>query len=185
MKTPGSPTLSPADTARYDAVGTGDKAKDPGVFLERLQSPTTHDIAAIGDLWHKSGLTGPGYDAGRDLATCLNSGRGSVILARTAKDATIIGTIMAGHDGESGWVHYLAVSHDARGTGLGSGLLALAEDILAATGLAVNKVTVTDPAVHDFYRKLGYEIVETVPRTNTQISEIGTDFVVMRKRLKS
>ena len=92
MKTPGSPPLSPADAARYDAVGTGDKAKDPGVFLERLQSPTTHDIAAIGDLWHKSGLTGPGHDAGRDLATCLNSGRGSVILARTAKDATIIGT---------------------------------------------------------------------------------------------
>ena len=92
---------------------------------------------------------------------------------------------MAGHDGESGWVHYLAVANDARGTGLGSGLLALAEDILAATGLAVNKVTVTDPAVRDFYRKLGYEIIETVPRTNAQTSEIGNDFVVMRKRLKS
>ena len=185
MKMPGSLPLSQTDAATNKAAGKSDRKEEPGFFLERLQSPTTHDIAAIGTLWQKSGLTGPGHDAGRDLATCLNSGRGSVILARSAKDATIIGTIMAGHDGESGWVHYLAVANDARGTGLGSGLLALAEDILAATGLAVNKVTVTDPAVHDFYRKLGYEIVETFPRTNTQISEIGTDFVVMRKRLKS
>ncbi|WP_404426463.1 GNAT family N-acetyltransferase [Thalassospira australica] len=185
MKTPGATTLSQTDAARNNAVGKSDRNDEPGVFLERLQSPTAQDIAAIGELWQKCGLTRPGHDAGRDIADCLNSGRGSVILARTAKDATIIGTVMAGHDGESGWVHYLAVSHDARGTGLGSGLLALAEDILAATGLVANKVTVTDPAVHDFYRKFGYEIIETAPHTKPQTSEIVNDFVVMRKRLKS
>jgi|GEM_PF-746300 len=185
MKTPGSPAPSQTDAARYDAAGKGDRAKEPGVFLERLKNPTAQDIAAIGDLWHKVGLTGPDHDAGGDIANCLNSGRGSVILARSAKDATIIGTIMAGHDGKTGWVHYLAVSLDTRGTGLGSGLLTLAEDILAASGLDVNKVTVMDPTVHDFYRKLGYEIVETVPRTKPQTPEIGHDFVVMRKRLKS
>lgn len=185
MKTPGSPTLSQTNAATNNAAGKSDRNDQPGVFLERLQNPTARDIAAIGDLWHKTGLTGPDHDVGRDIATCLNSGRGSVILARLAKDATIIGTVMAGHDGESGWVHYLAVSHTARGSGLGSGLLTLAEDILAATGLAANKVTVTDPAVRDFYRKLGYEIIETAPRTNRQPSEVINDFVVMRKRLKS
>ncbi len=185
MKTPVSPTPSQTDAATNNAAGKSDRNDEPGVFLERLQNPTAQDIAAIAELWRQTGLIAPDHDAGRDIANCLNSGRGSVILARTAKDATIIGTIMAGHDGKTGRVHYLAVSNDARGTGLGSGLLTLAEDILAATGLAINKVTVENPAIRDFYRKLGYEIDTTAPHTKPQTPEIGHDFVVMRKRLNS
>lgn len=187
MKTPGSsPSPENNPVHELDAVnGSGDKR--PGVFLERLQNPTSGNIAAINTLWRDCNLIAADDDAGRDIANCLNSGRGSVILARiknTGNDTTIIGTVMAGHDGNNGWVHYLAVAPAARGTGLGAALLALAEDILTASGQNTCNVTVEDPTIRDFYRRFGYKTEKPVSPSKPQTPETQTDFVVMRKRLK-
>ncbi|WP_417815040.1 GNAT family N-acetyltransferase [Thalassospira alkalitolerans] len=185
MKTPGSsPSPENNPVHELDAVN-GDGDHKPGVFLERLQNPTSDDITAINALWHDCNLITANDDAGRDIANCLNSGRGSVILTRTENDAVIIGTVMVGHDQSCGWVHYLAVTPAARGTGLGAALLTLAEDILTASGQNTCNVTVEDPTIRDFYRRFGYKTEKPVSPSKPQTPETQTDFVVMRKRLKS
>ena len=79
-------------------------------------------------------------------------------------DGAIIGTVMAGYDGHRGWIYSLAVLPTHRRTGVGSALLAHAQDRLAALGCdKVNLQIVGDnPAVLAFYEANGFSVEDRV-----------------------
>ncbi|TDV25092.1 ribosomal protein S18 acetylase RimI-like enzyme [Paraburkholderia caballeronis] len=74
------------------------------------------------------------------------------------RDATIVGTVMAGYDGHRGWLYSLAVDPAARRLGIGTRLVAHAEAALVARGCPkVNLQVMPDkPDVMRFYDALGY-----------------------------
>ncbi len=107
-------------------------------------------------LWQARGLTRPWNDplADFDRAVC---GASSAVLG-VLEDETLIGTVMVGEDGHRGWVYYLAVSESRGGQGIGSLLMAAAEDWLRARGVPRLNLMVRseNEAVIAFYRALGY-----------------------------
>lgn len=77
---------------------------------------------------------------------------------------TVIGSIMAGYDGHRGWLYAVAVSKARQGEGIGSVLVAHAEQALRAKGcIKVNLQVREGNPVAGFYEKIGYEIE---PRTS-------------------
>ena len=70
----------------------------------------------------------------------------------------VLGTVMAGYDGHRGWIYSLAVPPEARGQGLGSALLAHAQEQLAARGcIKVNlQVVEGNETALRFYEARGF-----------------------------
>ncbi|MBI9087233.1 MAG: GNAT family acetyltransferase [Desulfobacterales bacterium] len=76
-----------------------------------------------------------------------------------AMDQTaVIGTVMAGYDGHRGWIYAMAVMPEYRGQGVGSLLLAHAENALSARGcMKINlQIVEGNEAVAAFYSRCGY-----------------------------
>lgn len=113
------------------------------------------DRAAIASLW---GSVFPSYldDPAREIDFCLRSGHGVIFVG--CQDDEIVATIMAGHDGNRGWLHRIATRPDQRGRGFAARLVAHAEMYL--TGLGVPKINLqirTDnAATQGFYERIGY-----------------------------
>ena len=75
------------------------------------------DRAAVIALWEACGLTRPWNDATADFTRAVE-GTGSDILL-FEQDGRLAATVMVGDDGHRGWVYYLGVAPDQRGSGLG------------------------------------------------------------------
>ena len=147
------------------SVGTETPADTPasgaeGITFEQLKHPTNHDITTISRLWIDTGLIPAIRDATQDIKNCVNADHGSLIVARSPDTQKIIATMMAGHDGRFGWIHYLAIARHMQGCGIGAGLVALAEDILRMFGLGEIRITIENATSADFYAKLGYEFAD-------------------------
>ncbi len=73
-------------------------------------------------------------------------------------DRAVIGTIMAGYDGHRGWIYSMAVAPKYRKQGLGSSMLAFAEQKLAEIGcMKINlQIMEGNEAVENFYLANGY-----------------------------
>ncbi|NIY74610.1 GNAT family N-acetyltransferase [Thalassospira sp. HF15] len=141
---------------------TNKTADGAGIKLEQLKTPSNEDIAAITRLWIATGLIPAIRDARQDIESCISANNGSLIVARRPEDQQIFATMMTGHDGVYGWVHYLAIAKHAQGSGIGSELVALAEDILRLSGLGEIRITIENAAAGDFYAKLGYDFIGSV-----------------------
>jgi ribosomal protein S18 acetylase RimI-like enzyme len=70
----------------------------------------------------------------------------------------VVGTIMAGYDGHRGWIYSVAVHPNYRKQGIGSGLVAHAEQALGQKGcMKINlQIMQGNEAVTGFYASLGY-----------------------------
>jgi ribosomal protein S18 acetylase RimI-like enzyme len=114
------------------------------------------DFAAVAALWERCGLTRPWNDPADDIALCLGSGHGAVLVGESA--GAIAASVMVGHDGHRGWVYYLAVDPARGRKGHGRRMMAAAEAWLIARGLPKLHLMVRaeNDAVAAFYRKLGY-----------------------------
>ncbi|MCC9622616.1 GNAT family N-acetyltransferase [Thalassospira sp. MA62] len=153
------------------------------IVFEQLRFATDQDIATINRLWIANGLIPAIRDARQDINSCIGSDHGSLIVARAGNQPAtppVIATMMAGHDGIFGWVHYLAVDAEFQGKGIGKSLLSLGEDIMRATGIKELRVTIEKPQASDFYRNLGYDFVSD--RADCP-SGTGIATNTMRKRL--
>lgn len=114
-------------------------------------------------LWEATGLTRPWNDPRADLARAL-TGPSSTVLAALTLDqppdapGSLVGTVMVGYDGHRGWVYYLAVDPARQGQGLGSSLMAAAEEWLRTRGVPKVQLMVraTNTALVSFYGRLGY-----------------------------
>jgi ribosomal protein S18 acetylase RimI-like enzyme len=116
------------------------------------------DRDAIIALWRDCDLTRPWNPPERDIELCRRSGHGTLFVAEA--EGSIVGTIMAGHDGHRGWVYYVAVARSRRRDGLGRALMKHAENFLAAQGVPKIMLLIreTNGAVAAFYERLGYQI---------------------------
>ena len=117
---------------------------------------TPADLEAVTTLWAEAGLTRPWNPPATDLRRALDGTTSTVLGA--FRDGRLLGTVMVGHDGHRGWVYYLAVAVDERGTGLGRRLMAAAEAWLVERGAVKLQLMVreSNTAVTGFYDRLGY-----------------------------
>ncbi|HEY5110517.1 MAG TPA: GNAT family N-acetyltransferase, partial [Acidimicrobiales bacterium] len=74
----------------------------------------------------------------------------------------LVATAMVGYDGHRGWVYYVAVEERSRGLGVGTRVMAAAEDWLRRVGAPKAQLMVRsgNGDASDFYRHLGYEDAE-------------------------
>lgn len=123
----------------------------------QIRDLTSANIGAATSLWFKARLTRPWNLSELDLQRALD-GVTSTVLGAFDNDQ-LIGTVMVSHDGHRGWVYYLAVEEDRRGTGLGRQMMSAAENWLREHGAVKVQLMVrpTNEAVLGFYERLGYE----------------------------
>ena len=116
------------------------------------------DTEAVVALWRQAGLVVPWNDPYRDIERKLTV-QPELFLVVEGDAGELIGTAMAGYDGHRGWVNYLAVDEAHRGSGLGAGLMAEAERLLAERGCPKLNLQVrsSNAGVIEWYRTLGYE----------------------------
>ncbi len=119
----------------------------------------TTDRAQVMDLWR----TVFGYEAAHNspaltIAKKIAMQDGLFFVA--TQGANPIATVMAGYDGHRGWLYAVAVHPDWRGAGLGSRLVGVAEEALAALGcMKINLQLLTSNAgTVAFYQSLGYAV---------------------------
>jgi hypothetical protein len=77
-------------------------------------------------------------------------------------DRAVVGTAMAGYDGQRGWVYLVAVSGDHRRRGIGRALMRHVEDTLSSLGCPKLNLQIRgdNAEVVSFYQSLGYQIEE-------------------------
>jgi ribosomal protein S18 acetylase RimI-like enzyme len=130
----------------------------------RLRPFADEDEDAVVALWEAAGLTRAWNDPHRDIARKKQVQRELFLVAVDPSGDSgqgvehVVGTAMAGYDGHRGWVYYVAVAPDRRGSGLGRLLMAEAEARLLALGCPKVNVQVRsgNEGVAAFYDRLGY-----------------------------
>ena len=97
----------------------------------------TEDYESVLELWAGAGL--PFKPEGRDrrdsIATQVR--RPNMIFLVAEREGTLVGTVIATHEGRKGWINRLAVDPGFRRRGIGSRLVREAEDRLKGLGMDV------------------------------------------------
>jgi len=126
---------------------------------------TSVDVEAAVSIWQEAGLTRPWNPPELDLRRALEGPTSTVLGGFDGE--RLVGTAMVGHDGHRGWVYYLTVAEDQRGSGLGRRLMLAAERWLRERGAVKVQLMVrsTNEAVLGFYEHLGYEDAEVQVRS--------------------
>lgn len=124
----------------------------------RQASPADRD--GVVALWHAAGLTRPWNDPFTDFDRALAGATSTVLVGVDGSE--LVAVAMVGDDGHRGWIYYVAVPPDRRGTGLGVAIMHAAEDWLRARGCPKVQLMVREgnEAVVGFYGALGYERTE-------------------------
>lgn len=118
---------------------------------------TSADTAAVVQLWEVCGLTRPWNDPRKDIERKLSEQPELFLVGDT--DGQVTATAMVGFDGHRGWLYYLAVAPEHRGAGLGSQLIATAEELLIARGCPKLNLQVRggNTRLIEYYKTLGFE----------------------------
>lgn len=138
------------------------------IRVDRLLAGAKQDHEAVATLWCDCKIVKNRQTAFLNIHDCLQSERGSILLIRhldaisdtTGQTGSIIATAMVGHDGQTGWVHCLAVTPVWQKNGLGAMLMSLAEDIFVAASIGECRVNAMNENAAAFYRHLGYRLFE-------------------------
>jgi 2-hydroxychromene-2-carboxylate isomerase/predicted N-acetyltransferase YhbS len=114
------------------------------------------DEDAVIALWQRCDLLRPWNDARKDIARKLRVQRELFLVAE--RERAVVGTVMAGYEGHRGWVNYLAVAPELRGSGIGRALMDEAEARLRAFGCPKLNLQVRsgNAGATAFYARLGY-----------------------------
>ena len=80
------------------------------------------------------------------------------------KDMAAVGTVMAGYDGHRGWIYALAVHPRQQQHGIGSALLACAQEKLARLGCQKINIQILEEneAVQRFYAANGFRVEKRI-----------------------
>jgi amino-acid N-acetyltransferase len=116
------------------------------VLLMRIGRATTQDVPAVEALLAAAGL--PLEGAAEALSTAVVASEGGDVVAAAAIERF----------GNAGLLRSVVVAADRRGTGLGRGIVAAAEDLARAEGIT-DLYLLTETAA-DWFPRLGYEVVE-------------------------
>ena len=123
---------------------------------------TDADLAAVIDLWERSGLLRPWNDPEKDIAFARASENATVLVGH--RDGRLIAAVMVGHDGHRGGVYYVSADPDCRGEGLGRAIMQAAEAWLQARGVWKLNLIVrgSNEQVRGFYEAIGYTTTDNV-----------------------
>jgi hypothetical protein len=135
-----------------------------------MTPPLALTIAPIGDaditgviaLWQACHLTRPWNDPAADIALARKGSNATVLIGRDS--ASIIATVLVGHDGHRGWVYYLAVDPGHRHKGYGRVMMDAAEGWLRGHGIEKLQLLVRpdNSQAKEFYQSLGYSEQERI-----------------------
>jgi ribosomal protein S18 acetylase RimI-like enzyme len=133
-----------------------------GFTMISIREFSLDDYAAAFALWQDSA---PGIGIGRSDTRdeiAKKFARDPNLFLVAVADDQLIGTVFAGFDGRRGIVYHLAVARTHRGNGIGKMLMAEIEKRLAAKGCLKSYLLVTrdNPNVIDFYRDLGWDVMD-------------------------
>jgi ribosomal protein S18 acetylase RimI-like enzyme len=120
------------------------------------------DVADVVALWRDCHLTRPWNDPAADIALARQGSNATVLIGRDS--ASIIATVLVGHDGHRGWVYYLAVDPGHRHKGYGRVMMDAAEDWLRERDIEKLQLLVRsdNKSVKNFYQSLGYSMQERI-----------------------
>lgn len=137
--------------------------RDPMADIQ-YRELTGDELALLGPLWEASGLSH--RPAGRDTIENLRSQRqGNASGFLGAFDGgTLIGAVVATHDGRRGWINRLAVYPHYRGKGIAKKLIAAAESALQRQGLRIIAALIEDDNVasRTLFAQAGYEFLPEI-----------------------
>jgi ribosomal protein S18 acetylase RimI-like enzyme len=113
-------------------------------------------------LWRQCDLLRPWNDPRKDIRRKLAVSPDLFLVG--VLDDEIVATAMVGYEGHRGWISYLGVAPAHQRKGLGRMLMAEAERLLRAAGCPkINlQVRTSNPAVIEFYRRLGFTLDDVV-----------------------
>jgi ribosomal protein S18 acetylase RimI-like enzyme len=125
--------------------------------MTRVRPATAGDAEQAIAVWEACGLTRPWNDARADFTRALGHEAATILLAE--EEGAIVGTVMAGFDGHRGWLYYLGVLPDHRGSGIARRLVGAACDWLREGGCPKVELMVREgnPAAA-FYEHLDWEL---------------------------
>jgi len=138
----------------------------------RIRPFQPEDTEPVIALWEAAGLTRPWNDPRKDIARKATVQPELFVVAED-DSGRILGSVMAGYDGHRGWMNFLATQPDSRGLGVGRDLVAHVEAELLARGCpkVSLQVRTANAQVVDFYRRLGYEVDDTIALGKRLISD--------------
>lgn len=127
-----------------------------------IRSFVEADRAAVIELWRRCDLVRPWNDPHRDIDRKL--ARDPELFLVGERTNAVVAAVMVGYDGHRGWVNYLAVDPDVREGGIGRRLMDEAEERLVQLGCPKLNLQVrgSNENALGFYRRLGYEVDDTV-----------------------
>ena len=121
-------------------------------------SARDEDVDGLIALWKACDLVRPWNDPAKDIAFARSGPASDVLVARDG--ATVIASVMVGHDGHRGIVYYVATHPDYQRKGMGKATMRAAEHWLKQRGVWKLNLLVRaeNDAVRGFYEALGYEV---------------------------
>jgi GNAT superfamily N-acetyltransferase len=124
-------------------------------FVIRPYEPRDRD--GVTALW-QAAFPQTGAAAASDIEVCVRTGHGALFVG--SLDGTMVAALIAGFDGNRGWLHRVATRESYRGRGYATRLVAHAEAYLAELGAPkVNlQLLASNAGVQAFYEKRGYVV---------------------------
>lgn len=134
---------------------------DPGTTPTTVRPMDASDLPAARVLWSRAeGVELAEGDAEDELRAYLARNPGASHVA-IATDGSLVGAILAGHDGRRGLVYHLAVVPSARGRGIGRELVARSLAVLRSQGIrrVLGLVARDNPGGRAFWIAAGWEVL--------------------------
>jgi len=123
------------------------------IYIKNFKQENSTDVI---ELWNRCGLIVPGNNPEKDIELKMQFQPDLFFIAEI--DGRIIGAVMTGYDGHRGWLNYLGVLPEHRGTGCGRALVEYSIRKLKELGCPKLNLQVrnSNTGVIEFYKKLGF-----------------------------
>ena len=127
------------------------------MIMQTVRPYRPQDKTALIELWKKCGLTRPWNDPNADIELAVSTPTSTIMIGADAADRPV-GSVMTGFDGHRGWLYYVAVDPDIRGSGHGRTLCNHAETWLKTIGCTKVEAIMRgeNTNVRGFYDAMGY-----------------------------
>lgn len=128
------------------------------IRIEILEFKIT-DYDAVFSLWQScEGVALSEADSFENIQSYLRRNPGMSFVARA--DGTLVGALLAGHDGRRGYMHHLAVDAGTRRQGIGGRLVEACLEALKKSGMKRCHIFIfnTNVSGQAFWKRLGWDL---------------------------
>lgn len=121
------------------------------------------DVSQVTALWQRVFVDDQPWNAPDEIIRHKLAVQPNLFLVGTL-DSRVVATVMAGYDGNRGWIYHLAVEPDLQRSGWGRRIMEEAEARLRALGCPkINlQVRASNSGVVKFYESLGYTVEDRI-----------------------